>query len=126
MCSSCARRYAMHVSSSSVIVSFSIIGRCPDILHPSSVSIMSVGNASSGSDFTFPVVVGFLLVLCTFKLLCYETDGRARLDPSLQHAVCSEIPFFCSNFNSKRSSNSTNLPVHMANLLYIAAMCSLV
>jgi hypothetical protein len=68
----------------------------------------------------------FPLVLLTYNALCNKTDRRARLDASLQHAVCSEVPFFCSNFNSKRSSNSTNLIVHMATFYSNAAMCSLV
>jgi hypothetical protein len=69
---------------------------------------------------------GFPLVLRTSEALCSETDRRARLDASLQHGVCSEVPFFCSNFNSNRSSNSTNLTIHMATLHSIAAMCTLV
>jgi hypothetical protein len=40
--------------------------------------------------------------------------------------LTSEVPFFCSNFNSKRSSNSTNLLITMASLHSIAAMASFV
>jgi hypothetical protein len=49
-------------------------------------------------------------------------DRRARLDASLQCVVCSEVPLFCSNFNSNRSSNSTNLLIHMASLHSNVAM----
>jgi hypothetical protein len=40
--------------------------------------------------------------------------------------LTSKVPFFCSNFNSKRSSNSTNLLITMASLHSIAAMASFV
>jgi hypothetical protein len=41
-------------------------------------------------------------------------------------SLTSEVPVFCSIFNSKRSSNSTNLLVHMASLHSIVAMASFV
>jgi hypothetical protein len=40
--------------------------------------------------------------------------------------LTSEVPFFCSIFNSKRGSNSTDLLITMASLHYIEAMASFV
>jgi hypothetical protein len=48
-----------------------------------------------------------------------------RLFQSLQHGVCSEVPFFCSIFNSKRSSNFSNLLIHRPSVHSIADVCSL-
>jgi hypothetical protein len=43
-----------------------------------------------------------------------------------KRGLTSEVPFFCSNFNSKRSSNSTNLLIHSPSLHSIAGLCSFV
>jgi hypothetical protein len=56
----------------------------------------------------------------------YNWDGQTlKLVTSLQRVVCSEVPLFCSNFNSNRSSNFTNLLITMATLHSNAAMATL-
>jgi hypothetical protein len=45
------------------------------------------------------------------------TDRRSVRNPDFlrdKTSLTSEVPVFCSIFNSNRSSNSTNLIIHMA------------
>jgi hypothetical protein len=60
----------------------------------------------------------------------YHWDGQTLCcNPDIlrdKTSLTSKVPFFCSNFNSKRSSNSTNLLITMASLHSIAAMASFV
>jgi hypothetical protein len=60
----------------------------------------------------------------------YHWDGQTLYsNPDFlrdKTSLTSEVPFFCSNFNSKRSSNSTNLLITMASLHSTAAMASFV
>jgi hypothetical protein len=57
------------------------------------------------------------------------TDIRStvlKLVATLQSVVCGEVPLFCSNLNSNRSSNFTNLLIHSPSLHSIAKLCSFV
>jgi hypothetical protein len=75
--------------------------------------------------FSPDVSTGEVPLIATFiSKYITGTDRRARLDASYE--VCSEVPLFCSDFNSKRSSNFTNLLITMASLHSITAMASFV
>jgi hypothetical protein len=60
----------------------------------------------------------------------YHWDGQTLCsNPDFlcnKRGLTSEVPCFCYNFNSKRSSNSTNILITMASLHSIAAMASFV
>jgi hypothetical protein len=60
----------------------------------------------------------------------YHWDGQTLCsNPDFlrdKTSLTSEVTFFCSNFNSKRSSNSSNLLITMGSLHSIVAMASFV
>jgi hypothetical protein len=75
------------------------------------------------------VLGGVPLELSRYPKYITGTDRHSVRNPDIlcnKTGLTSEVPLFCSTFNSNRSSNSTNLLIHMASLHSIVAIASFV